>query len=192
MMRYLISVLLVVSVLTGCQSTARNNYYVLTAPVIQPDAVSSSIETVIGVGPVEVAEYLNRRQIAYQSESGELIMPGNDYWAESLEKGIGRVLALNLTAADTTRSVVAFPWRSDSKPRYSVRINLQSLDRVGQQARIDAVWELIDNDEKKSLLRKRFIQTAPAGAGSQALTQAYSTLLAALARDIDLGMASST
>lgn len=184
-MRNLFGLFLLVALLGGCSSSPQKNYYLLSSVAPLPTEGSQAITRVIGVGPVEVAEYLNRLQIVWQSGQGELVMSGNHYWAESLEKGITRTLTLNLTAADSSRSLVAFPWRADARPRYSLRLNVQSLDKVGSQAVIDAVWQLMDNDTGSVLNRQRFIRSAPAGQGVSGLTQAYSALLGELARDME-------
>lgn len=144
-----------------------------------------NINETIGIGPIEVAEYLNRLHIVYQAEDGSLMMAANDYWAEPLDKGIARTLALNLTQHDTSRSFVIFPWRSDSKPENSLRLQIHSLNRSGNEATINATWELIDNEKKISLLRRHFIRTTEASSGSRGLAQAYSKLFSELADEMD-------
>lgn len=184
MMRKFLSILLAVSVLAAC-SSPQKNYYVLSSASAPQTTGSQEITTLIGIGPVEVAEYLNRLHIVWQSGQGELIMSGNHFWAEPLDKGITRALALNLTAANSNRSTVAFPWRADNKPRYSVRVQVQALDRIDSNARMDAVWQLVDNDAGQVIHRKRFVQTTPVDAGVSSLTRAYSELLTVLAKDIE-------
>lgn len=184
MMRKFLGILLAVSVLAAC-SSPQKNYYVLSSASAPQTTGSQEITTLIGIGPVEVAEYLNRLQIVWQSGQGDLVMSGNHYWAEPLDKGVTRALALNLTAANSNRSAVAFPWRTDNKPRYSVRIQVQALDRIDSNARIDAVWQLVDNDAGQVIHRKRLVQTTPAGSGIASLTRAYSDLLEVLAKDIE-------
>ena len=155
---------------------------------------TENITTLIGIGPIEVADYLNRSQIIYNQTSvtningqsdNSLTISDNDYWAEPLDKGIARVIALNLTQRDSNRSFTYFPWRADSKPRYSLRIQLNSLTRINQQATIIATWELMDNDIKKNLQRRNFIRSIPVEPGAKNLAQAYSKLLAELGSEMD-------
>jgi hypothetical protein len=124
-------------------------------------------------------------QLAYQTNDGRLVMPNNSYWAEPIDKGIVRALTLNLTQRDYTRSLVSFPWRSDSKPHYSLRLQVHGLDRDGNQAKINATWELVDNDNKEIMQRQHFIRSIDAKAGTKFLIQAYSQLLAELAVEMD-------
>jgi uncharacterized lipoprotein YmbA len=184
MMRNVLGILLAVSLLAAC-SSPQKNYYVLSSASAPQTTGSQEITTLIGIGPVEVAEYLNRLQIVWQSGQGELLMSGNHYWAEPLDKGVTRALALNLTAVNSSRTTVVFPWRTDNKPRYSVRVQVQAFDRIDSNARIDAVWQLVDNDAGQVIHRKRLVQTTPAGSGIASLTRAYSVLLEILAKDIE-------
>lgn len=174
--------------LCACQSSPRKNYYVLSAESPAPSSESRATEKItdiIGIGPVELADYLHRSQIAYVAKNAQLVLEENDYWAEPLDKGIVRVLMLNLMQNDSSRSFVTFPWRSDSKPRYSLRVQIHSLNRNDNQATINSTWALIDNIERTELLRRHFIQSAPASAGVTGLTEAYSQLFAQLAEKMD-------
>lgn len=78
------------------------------------------------------------------------------------------------------------PWRSDSRPRYSIRVRIDGLSRTTNQAKLNANWELMDNDTKTNLLRKNFTRSTPVDSGEKALAQAYSKLLADFAREIDV------
>ncbi len=103
-MRYPIVLLVVCSLLGACQSSPRKNFYLLTAePVAAPS--STTIDTLIGVGPIEVAEYLNRLHMVYEVKDGSLVVADNAHWAEPLNEGIARVIGLNLTAQDARRAI---------------------------------------------------------------------------------------
>lgn len=184
-MRYLLLMVSLCCLLSACQQSPRNNYYVLTEPAAESLSPAENITTVIGIGPIQVAEYLNRLSIVYREEDGSLFMADNDYWAEPLNKGIARVIALTLTQVDSSRGFVSFPWRGDSSPRYSLRLQIHSLNRSESQANINATWELVDNTQKTVLHRRHFIRATAANPGAKALAQAYSQLLADLAREMD-------
>lgn len=184
-MRYTIFLVACCCLLSACQSSPRKNYYMLTAAAMEQQSSAENITGVIGIGPIEVAEYLNRLHIVYQAEDGSLAVADNDYWAEPLDKGIARVLALNLTQRDISRSFVNFPWRADSNPVYSLRLYIHNLNRSNGQAHINATWELVDNQQKTKLQRRHFIRTTAVKPGTQALAQAYSQLFADLASEMD-------
>lgn len=190
-MRYPIVLLVVCSLLGACQSSPRKNFYLLTAePVATPS--STTIDTLIGVGPIEVAEYLNRLHIVYEVKDGSLVVADNAHWAEPLNEGIARVIGLNLTAQDARRGIVNFPWRRDTRPDISLRLALHSLHRVDGKAYINATWELVDVNERTSLLRRHFVRQIPAGPGAKSLAQAYSQLLTELSTEMDQALTQHT
>lgn len=184
-MRHLTVMVILCCLLSACQSSPRKNFYVLTASEAEQRNPTEDITQVIGIGPIEIAEYLDRIHIVYQADSGNLVMAENDYWAEPLDKGIARVIALNLTQRDASRSFVSFPWRRDSKPHYSLRLQMHSLNASAGNAQINASWELVDNVKKIKLRQRHFIRSTPAGSGTRALAEAYSKLLAELAEEMD-------
>ena len=192
MRRYPIILLIVCSLLAACQSSPRKNLYLLSAAPMEQVEGAGEIETLVGIGPIEVAEYLNRLHLVYEADSGSLVLADNDYWAEPLREGIPRVIGLNLTARDPRRGIVNFPWRRDMKPEFSLRVTLHSLHRVEGTAYINATWELVDVSARASLLRRHFIRQIPVTAGARSLAQAYSQLLAELAAEMDQALVHQT
>ncbi len=191
-MRYSLILLIICSLLSACQSSPRKNFYLLNAMPVEQTDQAAEITTLVGIGPVEVAEYLNRLHMVYEANDGSLVLADNDYWAEPLREGIPRIIGLNLTARDTRRGMVNFPWRRDNKPDYSLRLALHSLHRIGGEAYINATWELMDVNERSSLLRRHFIRRVPVTSGARPLAQAYSQLLAELSADMDQALLQHT
>jgi uncharacterized lipoprotein YmbA len=170
----------------ACSHSPKKNYFYLTAQASTGADSKAEITQLIGIGPVEIAEYLTRSQIIDTQTDNTLNMAENAYWAEPLDKSITRVIALNLTQLNNTRSFVTFPWRSDSKPHHSVRIRVDSLSRTDNKATINATWELVDNDAKITVVRRNFIRTVNTDSGAKGLAQAYSQLLADLSNELDI------
>lgn len=186
-MRRLLFISSLCALLMACQHSPKKNYFYLS-PLNEKSttqAASNEASLLIGIGPVEIAEYLTRSQIIDNQENNKLTLSDNAYWAEPLDKSITRVISINLTQLNTARSFVQFPWRSDSKPRYSLRVHIDKLARSGRQATINATWELMDNDNKKSVLRRNFLRSIPADSGAKGLAQAYSQLLGDLSKEMD-------
>jgi uncharacterized lipoprotein YmbA len=193
----LVSLSLLLGLLQGCQSSPQKQYYVLTTaneqPLLKLETEQAGINTTelkqtIGVGPVEIPEYLHLSQILYQAEDGSLQRMANSYWAEPLTQGIARVISLNLSQGDTSRNLILFPWRADNRPRYSVNIKLLSLNINASQtqrvAKLVANWELKDTNNINYLAREHFSATINAQPDAPGLTQAYSALLAQLTEQI--------
>lgn len=189
MMRRILLIAFSCSLFLSCQHSPQKNFYYLTAQLDreknQAHTENNNINQLIGIGPIDIADYLNRSQIIDNQSNNSLNMSDNAFWAEPLDKSIARVTALNLTQANSTRNFVYFPWRIDSKPRYSIRVRVDELSRTANQAKLNANWELMDNETKRNLLRKNFTRSTPVDSGAKALAQAYSTLLAELAGEMD-------
>lgn len=177
--------------LVACQNSPKKNYYYLTAidetEKSNGDSASqsTSITQLIGIGPITIPEYLSRSQIVDSQTNNTLLMADNAYWAEPLDKSITRVISLNLMHMNNSRSFTDFPWRNDSKPHYSLRLDIDDLSRSGKNAKINATWELLNNTTKATVERHHFVRSLAAGSGAKGLAQAYSQLLADLAKDMD-------
>lgn len=175
--------------IAACQHSPKKNYYYLTPQVAaeKSDAQNNkdAVLQLIGIGPVEIADYLNRSQIIDNQTDNTLNMSENAYWAESLDKNIARVISQNLTQLNNSRSFVNFPWRNDSKPRYSLRLRVDNLARSGNNATINATWELVNTETKTSLVRRIFVRTIPVASSTKALAQSYSQLLGDLSKEMD-------
>jgi uncharacterized protein len=196
-MKLFILITIAISVLSSCQNSPQKKYYLLTPELTEQKnshSASVNITNIIGIGPIEIADYLHRPQIVYtpngdRQNGNRLSVSGTDYWAEPLDKGIARVIGLNLTHTNSNRGFVYFPWRSGTKPRYSLRIHISSLTCTNNQASILADWELVDADlnsnTQSNVQRRRFSRVLPVSGGAQELTRAYSKLFAELSTEMD-------
>lgn len=175
------------SLLMACQHSPKKNYFYLTPinTTEKSSTDSASVTQLIGLGPIDIPEYLTRSQIIDSQADNSLVMADNAYWAEPLDKSIARVISLNLIHMNVARSIVDFPWRNDSKPRYSFRLHIDDLSRNGKNATINAIWELVDNGNKTTLMRHHFVRSISAESGAKGLAQSYSQLLADLSREMD-------
>ena len=81
----------------------------------------------IGVGPVQMPEYLNRPQIVSRKSTIELFLDEFNKWAEPLEDNFTRVLAENLANILRTDPVVIFPSRGSIPVDYIVTLDVIRL-----------------------------------------------------------------
>lgn len=181
-MRYSI-IFAILCLVAACQHSPQKRYYVLSPIESGSPATKSNetIDTIIGIGPIELADYLKRPNMVRMRDNNTLNLTTNDYWAEPLDKGIERILALNLTRYNPSRMIQSFPWRRDSTPVYSFRLQIHDLVLQEDEAIIDATWELIDNTRKESIVRQHFMRQIDAGSSAKAMAEAYSQLLGQLA-----------
>lgn len=181
-------IVLLCLVASGCQQSPRKNYYLLSAtPTAQQSDANqnNTITHTIGLGPIELADYLERSHMVRNRDANRLQVTDVDHWGEPLEKGIARVLAINLMNHDSARLVEQFPWRSDATPHFSVRLSIYDLQLMNGTAAMNASWKLIDNNTKAVLSQHHFVRRQPSGESADQIAKAYSELLADLASEMD-------
>tara|TARA_R110002072_G_scaffold84388_7_gene191336 strand:- start:1168 stop:1779 length:612 start_codon:yes stop_codon:yes gene_type:complete len=170
-------VLALALLLSGCGSSPANNYYLLTAhdfPVAAGESPS------VGVGPIVVPEYLNRKSMVYSRAGNSLQVANLDLWAEPLVDGIQRVIVLNLTGLLDTQDVQYFPWHPKRAPQYGVKVNLLQLEATDQQVSLAAEWLVYRPDSSETIQRRisKLQSPLPAGTSEAAkVAAAYSDLL---------------
>jgi len=183
-----ILLLTIFSLLIACQQSPQKSYYLLTPLTPQSDKQNVPIDKLLGLGPVELADYLKRPNMVRVRPDNTLNLTTNDFWGEPLDKGIVRVLSLNLVRQDSSRMVLAFPWRSDRIPPHALRISIQELVFSNQQAHINATWELVNTADRKTLHRQHFIRSINAEGNAASIAYAYSELLVELAEEMNMAL----
>jgi hypothetical protein len=163
--------------LAACGSSPPNNYYLLT-PADGPTASGQTPS--LGVGPVEIPEYLNRRAMVHSGGGNTLQVSGQERWAEPLEDGIVRVVSLNLANLLNTENIRHFPWDNRQAPDYGVSIRLLTLDAADRQASLVAEWQVYGTGDAGTGERRISSLAEPLASGelrAEELAAGYSALL---------------
>ena len=173
--------------LNGCGTPALpRRLYVLT-PLTQGEPASRATgigDVTIGVGPVEVPQYVNRLEIVTGRDSPVLQSAAVAEWAEPLRDGFTRVLAENLSLLLATERVAIFP-RQSVAPEYQVVVNvIQFLGQPGDDVTLVALWSLLDKQGQELVSKKSSVREPTGGQDYEALAAAMSRTVAALSRDI--------
>ncbi len=181
------------TLLAGCGSSLPTRYYVLhswseaTHPKEEPPSSAEGRCVSIGVGPVKIADYLDRAEIVTRVAPNELRLAEFDQWAEPLSQNISRVLADNLPNLLCAKSVVVFPWRGSVSIDYQIEVEVLRMDgTLGGDATLEARWMVLGSGEPKKLLvvKKTRLTVPTGGQGFQALVSAQSHNLESLSRHI--------
>jgi len=178
--------------LSGCGSSSSTRLYVLRSwsdPMDKKELQPSDREhcVSIGIGPVRIADYLDRPQIVTRVTPDEIKVAEFDQWAEPLEQNISRVLADNLSALICTKVVVVFPWNTSVPLDYQVEVKINRLDgNLGGNSTLEAQWVAFGLRGSKHLLAaKKLSFTEPTGGQDyQALVSSESRTLRELSRNI--------
>ncbi len=173
-----ITLLLALLSSVACQHSPRKEYFALSANPIDftvTDQTPSNFS--VGIGPINIPEYLQRTNIAYWQNPNQLILLQNHYWAETLERGITRVVALELQALHHDWHIVQFPWTGAQRPLYSIKIDIHRLDAFADHAVIQANIIWINLQTKQIISSQRIHRRQDCAANSAAIAKAYSELL---------------
>ena len=173
---------LTILLVSACGSSPKTNYYMLSAK----DSVSPGDSgPALGVGPVEVPEYLRRSTMVINRDEHLLTLSEFDRWAEPLEDGIARVVALNLASLLDTQNMQRFPWRRYSAPQFGVSMVLAQMSMKGTHAELVTEWRITEVATQTVLKQKigRYSTTA-SGTDAPDVASAYSELLLELSQDI--------
>ena len=111
--------LLTLALLAGC--AASRSFYVLTADGPAPAGGGPGI----GVGPVAIAEYIDRPNLVVARSANQLAVAEDHRWAGDLSASIARVTAANLGRRLHTGDVRVYPWSNDGQIRYQVSLDIR-------------------------------------------------------------------
>ncbi|MBP1748693.1 MAG: putative lipoprotein [Deltaproteobacteria bacterium] len=181
----LIAVLLL---LNGCSSTEPPRFYLLNplseGAGLEPPTSEACVT--LGVGPVRLAEYLDRPQIITRATRNELTLAQFDRWAEPLSDTFPRVLAQNLSRLVCTRMVSLYPWKPSITHDWRLEVEVIRMDGIlGEEVMLETWWSVSGGPEKKILVTKQSRFTEPTqGKDYGAFVEAHSRAIASLCSDI--------
>lgn len=140
----------------------------------------------LGLGPVELPEYLDRPQMVRRRGSHQVEVSENDRWAEPLEVGFTRVLGKNLVNLLGLQSVVGYPWPVTQELDYQVQVDVLRFEATEEgAAELAARWWVKDGETKRVLLaRDVHVKRPAASATGDASVAALSEALGEISRDI--------
>lgn len=171
--------------LCACQHSPRKEYFALSASAADfALSEQTPVNRIVGVGPISIPEYVQHNKIAYWKTPQQLILLDNYYWAEPLERGITRVLALELQASQHDWRVMQFPWPGKQHPDYSLRLDIQRLDAFADQAILEAHVDWIDMQTRNIIASQHIRLHLPCSPNPNAIARAYSELLQQTIRTI--------
>jgi uncharacterized lipoprotein YmbA len=179
MNRFLI--LIVASLLAAC-AQPNKSFYVLTAsgPVPSGGGVG------IGVGPVSLAEYIDRPNLVTQEAPNQLAVAEDHRWAGDLSAGIARVVAANLGRDLKSGNVRTYPWLRDEEIRYQVTLDVRQLHSESDgYAVIEAGWRVYQLPERRLVASRTFTDREPLESdGYNASVAAQSRLIGRMSETI--------
>lgn len=166
----------------GCSIAPPATFYQLQ----QSTTVTASRDNNITVllGPLRVADYLQRENVLQREADGSLSLSQQARWAGSLQDDIGQLLLRQVSAQLGSSRIALYPDRVGIDAQAQVVLSISRLDSgVQQPAVLEAQWRLLD--AKGSLRNSRVLRFEEAHNGEVAdQVRAQSQLLGQLSKQL--------
>lgn len=119
--------------------------YRLQADVPVPAAEVAGQGPAVLLGPLTLADYLQRSQVVQRTPDGGLWLNGGAEWAGSLQDDVSNLLLRQLAAELQSSRLVMFPG-ANFHPEAQAVINISRLDAGPmQEAVLEAEWRVLDS-----------------------------------------------
>ncbi|TDQ37512.1 PqiC family protein [Thiopseudomonas denitrificans] len=129
----------------GCSLVAPGEFYQLQAPAEASTSVHADLAVLLG--PVKLADYLQREQILQRQPDGRLTASRNGRWAGNLEDEVGQLLLRQMAMRLGSSHVALYPDRVGVKAGAQIVLSISRLDSgEGEPAVLEAQWRLLDTD----------------------------------------------
>jgi len=136
----------------------------------------------VAIAPVELPRHLDRPQVLVRHDPERVVPAGLHRWADPLDDGLGRVLAVNLGRSLGSRRVSAYPVQPPYELDYRVHVDVERFDgRPGEALVLSARWVITRSAGGEVLAVERSEIEVPAGQDFASFIGAHSLAAAELA-----------
>jgi len=173
----------------GRSASTATRFYLLESkvePIMAKGSQGKLANISLGVGPVNVAAYLDRPQLTSRLSGAELRVDEFNRWAEPLEAGILRVTQENLSVLTDGGHVHSHPYRQSVAIDYQITLDvLQFGPDAAGSVTLKSVWRIVSPDSDQRLKQKHSTIVQPSTSTASAdMVDAMSMALAALSNEI--------
>ena len=166
----------------GCSIAPPATFYQLQQSTSETASRDNNITVLLG--PLRVADYLQRENVLQREADGSLSLSQQARWAGSLQDDIGQLLLRQVSAQLGSSRIALYPDRVGIEAQAQVVLSISRLDSgVQQPAVLEAQWRLLD--AKGSLRNSRVLRFEEAHNGEVAdQVRAQSQLLGQLSKQL--------
>jgi len=187
-----VAVLPLFLLLSGCFKTSPPLVFHALAPLVQEEKPPASpAPFALEMMPVLLPELLQRSQIVTRNGSNTLAILETHRWGNTLGKDMQRVVAENLCTL-LGGPVVNYPFGERVKAKFRVTLDVHRCDgQPGGNLQFHCTWMVTRwEDGQAVLVRDAIFQEAVVGRDPEILVAAHSRVLAALSREVAVGIRS--
>jgi uncharacterized protein len=180
-----------VLVVSGCFRSPPVRLHTLSAlpPKSSPTSAESGA-TLVAVGPVTLAAYLNHPRLTVRTGPNEISRSEIDRWGSSLSDEVNRVAAENLAVLLDSETVKVMPWMDIRSADFRIQISLSQFERDSDgEIVLRGEWSLLGTGRSAVIASdKALVTTASKGRGAAETASAMSAALAEMCRQIAAGV----
>lgn len=195
--KILISGMMIITLLlAGCGTSPPAKFYTLMPVVAQrpPEKVVETDKyTPIGIGPVEIPEYLDRPEIVTRAEQNQLILSEFNLWGGVLKADINRVLLENISALLAGDGIPIITWKTANSEVHKVPVLISRFDgSLNDGIALKATWAVLEKEGKVfEFFRESNITIPVKGSSYGSVVTAMSEALGELSKEIATGIKSA-
>jgi hypothetical protein len=181
--------------LAGCGTSPPAKFYTLTPVVAQrpPEKVVETDKyTPVGIGPIEIPDYLDRPEIVTRAEQNQLILSEFNLWGGTLKADINRVLLENISSFLAGDEIPIITWKATMTEAHRVTVVIARFDgSPNGSITLKARWSLLDKEGKAfEYFRETNITIPVKGVSYSSVVTAMSEALGELSKEIAAGIKS--
>lgn len=170
---------------SGCTSAQKADFYQLDEMTY---ASLTGIEkgSIIGVGPIQIPEYIKRPQIVTRSSAHHLNISEFHRWLEPLGDSITRMLVINLSNNLGTNRIYWLPRQDRQLPlELRIAIDIGRFDgQLGGVVSLESRWTVFDKNDKALITKVSLIKEPVNGHTYEDLVIAMNSALQQLGEEI--------
>ncbi|MES9990410.1 MAG: PqiC family protein [Candidatus Thiodiazotropha sp.] len=173
----------------GCAGPSQaTRFYRLDAQLERAQSISlrpREGQQLIAIGPITLADYLDRPQIIERQSPHRLQLHEFDHWAGSLKENIVQLVTDLVRQELVDVQVVSYPWHGSLRPHYEVVMKINRFDRQGDSIWLQLSWSLIESQQRRLVEMQQLVLEEPiSGSGIDAGVAAASRAIGQLAQRI--------
>jgi uncharacterized lipoprotein YmbA len=172
--------------LAGCFGTSLpTRFYTLSPPENRSGPAPAVYDAVLAVGPVNIPDYLDRRQIVSRTGQNGIVLAEFDQWGGSLDDEINRVLVTAIAERLASQHIAVlfgkFPAMAVTGRDYRIPVKVSRFDGVrGGTVVLNAVWSVVEKRDKLG----KYLFTQESAITEDVAGNSYEALVAAMGRAV--------
>jgi uncharacterized lipoprotein YmbA len=191
-----VSAVMVPLFLSACGTSRQARFYTLNSvqslPATGKQTSVAEGPVRVGVGPIEIPDYLDRPQVVMRASENEITVSEFDRWGGPLRRDIPRVVLEDLSVLLAPSQVSVVPWTHGGILNCRVAVDVIRFDTTpGKEVWLRAKWTVFGQDGKTvAMVRESNIREPLGSKDVSNIVAAMSQAVGKLSQEMASGIAS--